>query len=183
MGPSKRPRLCGGIPGSSTCASEHSSTAQTPPWSPSSSSSTTRRFCRFQCGTTASKASKTPATPALNAQATLRPPPARHGSARLSTATFPPTKEAPVRPEVSPRLFRRDDRIWTCDPLTSRRPNGSIRAKKRIFPRLRSCGTRHEMHGLHGSGPLLVPPPFADGSSAADDRSRGHDRHPDFEAC
>lgn len=68
-----------------------------------------------------------------------------------------PTKEAPVRPEVSPGLFRRDDRIRTCDPLTPRRPKTSIRPVFRVIPRGRSCRARHGMHGLHESGPLLVP--------------------------
>lgn len=53
--------------------------------------------------------------------------------------------------------FCRADRISTCDPLTPRRRSASARTEIRVIPGLKSCGARQGMHGLHGSGPLLVP--------------------------
>ena len=50
---------------------------------------------------------------------------------------------------------------WTVSTIlllvTPRRPNDSTLTENRVIPRLRSCRTRREMHGLHDSGPLLVP--------------------------
>lgn len=47
--------------------------------------------------------------------------------------------------------------IRTHDLLTPRRPDCSGQSGFCVIPGVRSCRTRHEMHGLHDSGALLAP--------------------------
>ena len=45
----------------------------------------------------------------------------------------------------------------SATPLTPRRPEGSCETDFRVIPGVGSCSARHDMHGHHDSGPLLVP--------------------------